>query len=221
MAVHWLTPCHATPLFSHLHYRVGQALGLDCHPAAMLGVPGGGFLEGLCAAGAEGAAAGAGGRGSLAGCGPGWRDGSSGGGGPVPGLWESKALALAPLALIHSAYGREAGRLLAPRACGEQGRLEEGLEEVGAYLTSPGLFLWEFGGAGPGSAAPAGRRRLPSHIVLHNVQAEALGVQAWLQGAGFQLRGSFPQGQLQGDAHLHPSQSPQEVRLYQHACWVE
>ena len=220
MAVHWLTPCHATPLFSHLHYRVGQALGLDCHPAAMLGVQGGGFLEGLCAAGA-------------AGCGAGWLAGSSsgsgsGGGGPVPGLWESKALALAPLALIHSAYGREAGEVLAPWACGGgQGQVALGQEEeVGAYLTSPGLFLREFGGAGragsaAAAAAPAARRRLPSHIVLHNVQAEALGVQAWLQGAGFQLRGSFPQGQLQGDAHLHPSQSPQEVRLYQHACWVE
>ena len=105
MVVHFLTPCHATPLFSHLHAPRLVARTLECHPASMAGAPGGGFLEGLCAQG---------------GCCGAWARG-----GPAPGLWESRALQAAPLALLHSVYGRGQGRAggqRQPAAC----RVEEG-----------------------------------------------------------------------------------------------
>ena len=218
-AVHLLLPCHATPLFSHLHYDV-EALGLDCHPASMLGHAGGGFLEGLCATGGC--------------CGP-WGGGGEGGG-PLPGLWEAKALEVSPLGLIRSAYGWHQQQQLLPRACRRLGGAGEGEGEEaaweGPFLTSPALFVEEFsmsipgscggqgaaaGARGSGPLASALRRRLPSHLVLRDVEAEAEGVAAWLVGAGFSLHRAYPQGSIKGDSHagLHSK----KVHLYKHACW--
>ena len=89
-------------------------------------------------------------------------------------------------------------------------------------------------GAGAGTGAGAGPvwprvRRLPTHVVIFDTDAERPGVAAWLAASKFSLpRGrSFPFSalpgplQLRGDAHAAPGGEPREVRVYSHACWVD
>ena len=61
-------------------------------------------------------------------------------------------------------------------------------------------------------------RRLPSHLVMQDVEAEGRGVGEWLAGSGYALAQRFAQGALQGDAHAAPGSSAREFRLYIHSC---
>ena len=220
-SAHFLTPCHATPLYAILHYPL-QALFLDCSPGA---VNGGGVgsaprdrvceASGCCTEAA-----------------------------PLPALSETGAWAMNKGGVLRALYG-DAGLCTVPEPCkvssnGSSYRSSSGhhhwdtSNSVKPPLPTPGegaipplRFAWEFGsqqcrnamGAPPPShsALPC-----PSHAVLFSGDAAHPEVEKWLTTNGYTAVAAFPMGAVQGDSHAEAEGRGKhdDIMVWKHPCWM-
>jgi phosphatidylinositol glycan class B len=201
-SVHFLTPCHAAPLFAVLHYPRVEALFLDCSPGAAAGGPiGAAPRAAVCEA-----------------------SGCCGARAPLPLLTESAAWAADKGALLEALYG--AAGCNAPRACARDAGGAGAPRADGRGAVPPARFAWAFGSpqcrAAMG-APPAAATALPcpTHAVLYDTDAAAPAAAAWLATGGYELAAAFPMGWVQGDAHAvaEGRGSPKAVGVWVHPCW--
>jgi GPI mannosyltransferase 3 len=239
MQAHFLMPCHSTPFYSVVHYDVELVL-LDCSPdarhvanashagAAWDGA--GQFRAGICAS---------------AGC---------CGAEEMPAVCESEAWASQPEALLRALYGSTAdGGLLPPAICADNAYSDA--NSVASprpplqFATAPEAFASEFGAdicrerlRRSTQDWRAARRRLPSHIVLFDIDVDhpddplnsllfgseetprpPTPILAWLLANNYSQAGAFLQSavSIRSDVHARrrSGREPSEVRLYTHSCW--
>ena len=214
LAVHFLTPCHATPLYATLHWPV-EARILECAPGG--------------AAGNRARAASA----AVRACDTLPKNITE------TGLWIADKRAL-----LGALYGAAPSppRVCAARNGRRNGRGEGGshwawaasesrsaadaaasLDELFAVSAAP--FAAATGDAECQAALHSHAHKysvLPSHAVLFDTDAASPDVGAWLRENDFSLGAAFSMGHVSGDAHARSEGrgEPAAIQVWEHACFT-
>lgn len=209
MQVHFLMPCHSTPFYSIVHYPV-DLVQLDCSPENRVGNLGGRFRtqiceETQCCEETE-----------------------------MPLLSESDAWSRDPIAFLGAMYGSDAITNVAfqPFICNtdDQNTALQRQRIKLDYATSPTGFATQFGSKACRSKLEINKkemefihdeRRLPSHMVLFDNDAEDKNIATWLRFHNYSLSASFHHSLVKGDLHSknRRGSDPAAVHLYKHTCW--